>query len=323
MALESIAWPSPPEFTDLVDGDQSYNMGIRFSHEDGGPCWGVEWRVPDSVPPPAGGVHAVSIWDVATETRVAYQEFVPVPGGLQSIEFDTKPVLDPAPALYIAAVYTLHYVFRARSVNPVLSPSGKIVADDGRLTTFNGGAPLATFPNDTFASWYYVSPIMDDGGSVPPNEGSAALGLDLTVAATGARDSAGSAALGLGLGVAATGARDSEGAAAVGLGLAVAATGSAPHGGSVALTLDLALAGAGERDSLGAAALGLGLAVSGAGARGSAGSAALGLNLAVAATGSNGDVGCPVPPFPFTPRSGLVLPWAPRAVRSFPGGECT
>lgn len=322
MALESIAWPDPPAFTDLVDGDQSYNMGIRFSHEDGGPCWGVEWRVPDSVPPPAGGVHAVSIWELAGGTRVAYQEFVPVPGGFQSVEFTTKPTLDPAPALYIAAVYTLHYVFRARSVNPVTSPSGKIVADDGRLTTFNGGAAIAPIPNDTFASWYYVSPIMDDGGSEPPNEGSAALGLDLAVSATGSADHEGAAALGLGLAVAATGGRDSDGAAALGLGLAVAATGSSPHGGSAALTLGLALAGAGERDSLGSAALGLGLAPSGAGVRASLGAAALTLNLALSSAGSNGDIGCPVPVFPFTPRS-VTVAWTPRAVRSFPGGECT
>jgi len=322
MALESIAWPATPAFTDLVDPGQSYNMGIRFSHEDGGPCWGVQWRVPDTVTDPPGGTHAVAIWDVATASRVAYEEFTPVPGGLQSVEFTTKPTLDPAPALYVATVYTTHYVFRSPSTSEVTSPSGKIVADNGRLIGFNGGAPLAPYPPDPFNAWYYVSPIMDDGGTIPPNEGSAALGLDLAVAATGGRDSAGSAALEIGLGVAATGARNSEGAAALGLGLAVTATGSAPHGGSVALTLDLSPAGAGARDSLGAAAVGLGLAVSGAGARDSLGAAALALNLAVSGAGSNGDVGCPVPPFPFAPRSGLVLPWTPRAVRSFPGGDC-
>ena len=302
MALESIAWPEPPTFTDLEDPGQAYNMGIRFSHEDGGPCWGVEWRVPDTVSTPPGGTHAVGIWDVATGLRVGYEEFTPVPGGLQSVEFTTKPTLDPAPALYVATVYTVHYVFHARTVNPISSPSGKIVADDGRLADYNGGALTAPYPSSSFASWYYVSPIMDDGGSEPPNEGSAALGLDLSVSATGARNS--------------------EGAAAVGLGLAVAATGSSPHGGSVALTLDLALAAQGARASLGSADVGLGLALAAQGARASLGAAALGLNLAVSSSGSNGDIGCPVPPFPFTPRSGLVLPWTPRAVRSFPGGEC-
>lgn len=301
MALESIAWPSPPAFTDLVDGDQSYNMGIRFSHQDGGPCWGVQWRVPDSVPPPAGGVHAVAIWDVATSTRVAYQEFIPVAGGFQSVEFTTKPTLNPAPALYVAAVYTLHYVFRAQSVPDVYSPSGKIAADNGRLAASNVGANSAPYPGDPFTAWYYVSPIMDDGGS-DPSEGSAALGLDLAVAATGARDSAGSAALGLDL--------------------ALAATGSAPHGGSAALTIDLALAATGARGSAGSAALGIGLAPSGTGARNSAGSSALALKLAVSGAGSNGDIGCPVPPFPFTPRS-VSVALTPRAVKSFLGGECT
>lgn len=322
MALESIAWPEPPTFTDLVDPGQSYNMGIQFSHEDGGPCWGVEWRVPDTVSDPPGGTHAASIWEVASGTRVAYQEFVPVPGGLQDIEFTSKPTLDPAPALYVAAVYTTHYVFHARTVNPVTSPSGKISADDGRLAAFNGGATLAPYPADPFASWYYVSPIMDDGGSEPPNEGSAALGLDLAVAATGARDSAGSAALGLGLAVAAVGSAPHGGSAALTIDLALAATGGRDSAGSAALGLGLALDSAGARTSLGAAALGLGLAPSGAGARVSLGAAALTLNLAVSGAGSNGDIGCPVPVFPFSPRS-VTVAWTPRAVRSFPGGECT
>lgn len=156
--------------------------------------------------------------------------------------------------------------------------------------TFIGSA--TAYPTNTFnGNKYYVGPVFTP--TVEPAEGAAALGLDLAVAATGARNS--------------------EGAAPLGLSLAVAAIGSSPHGGSVALTLGMAVAGAGERDSVGATALGLNLAVAAAGERASAGSAALGLNLALAGEGSNGDVGCPVPAFP----------WTPRAVRSFPGGECT
>lgn len=176
--------------------------------------------------------------------------------------------------------------------------------------TFIESATL--YPTKTFnGNKYFIGPVFTP--TVEPAEGEAALGLGLAVAATGSSPNGGVAALGLGLAVAAAGARNSEGVAALGLNLAVAATGSAPHGGSVALTLDLALAAAGERESAGSAAFGLGLALAAAGERESAGSAALGLNLALAGEGSNGDIGCPVPTFPFTPR----------AVRSFPGGECT
>jgi hypothetical protein len=133
----------------------------------------------------------------------------------------------------------------------------------------------------------------------------------------------GTAAVGLDLAVAASGARDSEGLAALGLGLAVAASGSSPNGGSAALSLNFALAGTGARESASSAALGLGLAVAASGLRDSLGASALGLNLRVSATGSNGDVGCPVLPFPFGPSLISGYPWSDRAVKSFPGGDCS
>jgi hypothetical protein len=322
MALESIAWPAPPGVTDANDGTQCYNMGRVFTLTADAPVVGVEWRVPDSVATP-NGPHAIALWDVTSGTRLAYKEITPTPGGAEQFLFDVGDIHDGLTTeVLLASVYMNHYCYNTSEMIGATSPSGTIVADEMLLIPFNGGAAIAPIPDSGTALNFYVSPIVNAGGD-PPNEGSADVGLGLAVAATGARDSEGSAALGLGLAVAATGARDSEGAAALGLGLAVSATGSAPHGGSAALTINFALAGAGERDSLGAAALGLGLALAGAGERASSGSAALGLNLALAASGSNGDVGCPVPPYPFSPRAGITLPWTPRAVRSFPGGECT
>lgn len=179
MGQEYLTFPIEPTSTDLVDGTQAYNMGIRFSSLAAGrPCYGVRWRVPDSVSTPPGGTHAVSIWSEDTLTRLAYQEFVPVPGGYQNVFFvdglgAPAPItLDAAPALYVAAVYTVHYVFASRTVTPISSPSGNLSGDLGRLASFNGGAATAPIPNDQFGTpWYYVSPIVDDGvaGGVTPD----------------------------------------------------------------------------------------------------------------------------------------------------------
>jgi hypothetical protein len=150
---------------------------------------------------------------------------------------------------------------------------------------------------NTGASGNYVLNYPTPGGVVEPAEGESALGLDL--------------------GVAAAGARDSRGAAAVGLGMAAAVSGSASASGAVALTLGLSAAATGARASLGAAAVGLGLAPAAAGVRSSGGAAAVGLSLAISASGSNGDTGRPVTPFPFTPEPGSSYPWTPRPVKSF------
>jgi hypothetical protein len=149
------------------------------------------------------------------------------------------------------------------------------------------------------------------------NFGNANYWADFVFVPEGDDPAEGTVDTGLNLAVAATGARSSSGTAAVGLGLAVAAQGSAPASGTVALTLGLGVAATGARASLGAADVGLGLSPAATGARSSGGSADLGLNLAVSAAGSNGDTGRPVSPFPFTPRPGSSYPWTPRPVKSF------
>ena len=152
------------------------------------------------------------------------------------------------------------------------------------------------FPTDAFNNGCYFVDVEFTTGD-DPAEGSAALGLDLALAATGARDSGGVAALGLALAVAGSGSISAEGVAAAGLGLTVAAAGARPASGSVALSLGLSVASTGARDSGGVAALGLGLAVS--------------------ATGSNGQTGRPVKPWPGTVVPVSSYPWTPRPVRSF------
>lgn len=101
-----------------------------------------------------------------------------------------------------------------------------------------------TYADGDTASWTWDGTNGNSTSSevTLPSQGSVALGLDLAVAAVGARDSAGAAAIGLDLAVAAAGARDSAGVAALGL--------------------DLAVDARGERSSAGVASLGLGLAVS-------------------------------------------------------------
>jgi hypothetical protein len=301
VADESISWPVAPSVTDANDGTQCYNMGRVFTLTADAPVVGVEWRVPDSVATP-NGTHAVALWDQTSGTRLAYQEVVPTPGDYQQFLFDPGDIHDGLTTeTLIAAVYMNHYCYDADEGIGSTSPSGTAVAGEMLLVPFNGGAATAPIPDQATTLNFYVSPIVSVGDD--PAEGSADIGLDLSLAATGARDSAGSVD--------------------IDLGLSLAATGSSPNGGSAAFSLDLSLAATGARDSTGSADIGLDLSLAATGARDSTGSADIGLDLSLAATGSNGDVGCPVAPFPWAPRAGSATPWSPRTVASFPGGECT
>ena len=157
---EAVALGSPT-YTDLVDGTQSYNMGMEFSLVTGKDCVGVQWRAPDTAGAPAGGTHAVAIWD-PTNTRIRYEEFTPVDGVLQDILFTTDgPVAIASSGVYIATVYTLRYVFTSGSPSGLTSPSGNVVAGTGRLTTYNGGAASAPYPIDSFGSTYHISPLIE------------------------------------------------------------------------------------------------------------------------------------------------------------------
>lgn len=295
MAVESLTFPDPPTLTNGNDGGQDYNLGIRFSVDEIVPCVGVRWvRTPDSVsPPPTGGSHVAAVWVNDTEIRVAEKSFSPTPATDNfDVLFDAPIMLSPAPQLYVVSIFTKDYVFRASGGVEVTSPSGTMQADQGKLAANTD--PL-TFPASNQPAYYYVSPLIDIGGT--PAQGAAAVILDLAVAATGGRAS--------------------QGAAAAGFGLAVAAVGSAPARGTAALDLGLAMAATGARSSGGSAAVGLNLAVAGSGLRAASGTSALGLGLAVSASGSNGDNGRPVQSFPFTPEPVSGYPWTPRPVKSF------
>lgn len=180
MALEGLAWPAEPADTDEVDGGQSYNMGTLFGIAAGGSatdCFGVQWRVPDAVSAPSGGVHAAALWDVASSTRLAYKEFTPAPGGYQDILFDDSVPIPPFTE-FIACVYTVHYVYRS-SAPPtgwhVFSPSGNIDAYQSRLADTNIGAPAAPMPTNTPTLWFYVAPITGSESTDPETSGTAGV----------------------------------------------------------------------------------------------------------------------------------------------------
>jgi hypothetical protein len=285
VANEALAWPNPtPALTDNADGTQTYQMGVAFTVDADQSCVGVQWRVPDTVSPPAGGVHAAGLFNSDTNDKLGYKEFTPVPGGYQDILFDTPVDLVPG-VTYAASIYTLHYVFRASNPSGVSTPSGSATATEGRLEGDNGGAATADTPSGVTTATFYISPLI--AGAAAPASGDAALGLDLGVAAAGGRPSAGTAnGTTLDLAVSATGGRPSTGVASVTLDLALAAQGGRPSAGTSALGLDLAIAATGARPSGGMAALGLGLALAAAGEVPTpGGAAALGLNLVLVAAG--------------------------------------
>jgi len=172
MATETFPYPDPPTQTDNVDGTQSYNMGVAFTVDEAVECSGVEWRVPNSVSAPAGGVHVVSLWKDGV--RVRNQSFTPTPGVKQQVPFTSQGnvTLNPGEAL-IAAVFTVHYVFTSgAAVYPVDVPSGRATATASRLTSNGNPTDL---PDVGGTAIYHVSPIIEVAEEAPPVALSGAL----------------------------------------------------------------------------------------------------------------------------------------------------
>ena len=299
------------------------SLGTRFHVTEPGDAVRARFYCPPSGPGGSGAVN-MRLYRVADAALLATASF---PSPTVGAWNEAPWIVSGSPAsvpLVINTVYSTSYVTPNRYVAstayawPKVS-SGLRIESEVPGGYFSSGDAL---PAGTFGGNNYYADIVIEFGGEAPSEGSAALGLDLAVAATGGRISVATADLGIGLAVTATGSSPHGGSAALTLDLGLTATGARDSAGSAALGLGLAPAATGGRDSVGAAALGLGLAPSGTGARASLGAAALTLNLAVSGAGSNGDIGCPVPLFPFAPRS-VTVALTPRAVRSFPGGECT
>lgn len=165
MTTEALVFPDPPTVTNGNDGNQDYNLGIRFSVDESVSCVGVRWvRTPDFITStPNGGSHVAAVWTVVGETRVAFKNFTPPPAGADNFDvlFDTPITLDPSPTLYVVSIFTRDYVFRASVGAQLDSPSGTMQADQGKLAS--SGDPL-TYPASNQAAYYYISPIIDLGG---------------------------------------------------------------------------------------------------------------------------------------------------------------
>jgi hypothetical protein len=273
---------------DLPD---KYSLGTRFQPAVDGQATHGEWYFPITSPsqPVQIGIFRNSDEVLLGSTTFAGGESA----GRHQVAF--SPAID--------LVAGVEYTVAIWSSDTYVSTSGYFASDktSGDLYCpavagrFLVSASL-DFPDQSFGNANYWPDLIFVPDS-DPAEGSAALGLDLAVAATGARSSSAVAALGLGLAVASSGSISAEGQAAAGLGLAVAASGARPASGTVALSLNLA--------------------VSASGVRSASGAAALGLNLTVSASGSNGQTGRPVKPWPGTVVPVSSYPWTPRPVRSF------
>lgn len=197
MAYEVLAWPGPPTFLDLEDGGQAYNLGIRFQVTESLPCAGVEWNpVPATVSAPPLGSHVASLWD-GDGNRLAAAAFVPTPGLEQRVLFDAAVTLLPG-VDYIAAVYTIHYVFRPSGGVWPTSFSGRVIADTGRLAAYSGGPDNpAAAPSGNSTGLFYVGPLVGSDESPPEDHtttGTAAAVLAATAGASTARITTGAGA---------------------------------------------------------------------------------------------------------------------------------
>jgi hypothetical protein len=158
--LEAINWVAAPALTNVDDGPTAaYSMGCSFTVTTPKLCYGLRWRVPDSLITPAVGYFA-NLWQIAPDVQQKKQAIVPVAGGDQDFLWDA-PVLLANTEQYTVGVTTVKYSFRAAaSVGgfPFASPSGNVLANTGRLTDpANPDAP----PSSSFASIYYVSPLVE------------------------------------------------------------------------------------------------------------------------------------------------------------------
>lgn len=159
--LESLAWPNTtPNLTNAADGSTTYTMGIRFHLLQATRCFGVRWRVPDTVTPAPAGGHQVTLWNATTTAQITIKAFTPTAGVYQDVLFDAPVDLVAAPQEYVAAVTTVRYVHRAPTPTSgwlIESPSLNLRADKGRLVA----NAAVTYPNQGQDALYYVSPIVE------------------------------------------------------------------------------------------------------------------------------------------------------------------
>lgn len=158
--LEAIDWVDVPTLTNADDGPTAaYHMGCQFTVVAAKPCYGLRWRVPDSLITPGVGYFA-TLYQIAPNFQHKKMAITPAAGGNQDFLWDA-PVDLLTTEQYTVGVTTVKYTFRAAaSVGgfPLASPSGNVVASTGRLS--DPADPDAP-PSSSFASIYYVSPLVE------------------------------------------------------------------------------------------------------------------------------------------------------------------
>jgi len=197
VATETLTFPDPPTLTNGNDANQDYGLGLRFSVDEAVPCVGVRWvRTPDSVAAtPNLGSWVASVWTVVGETRIAFKNFTPTPATDNfDVLFDDPVMLDPSPTLYVVSIFSRDYVYRASGGIELVSPSGMMQADQGKLAA--SGDPT-TFPASNQASFYFVSPIIDLGGDPEEHDttGTGALTVAASAVTAAVKPTSGTAAL--------------------------------------------------------------------------------------------------------------------------------
>jgi hypothetical protein len=239
VATETLVFPDPPTLTNGNDSNQDYNLGIRFSVDEAVPCVGVRWvRTPDSVAAtPNGGSWVAAIWAVVGETRIAFKNFTPTPATDDfDVLFDAPVMLEAAPTLYVASIFSRDYVYRQWLGGDASSPSGMVQGDEGRLSS--SGDPT-TYPSQQQAARYFVSPIIDLGG---PEEhdttGTAALTVGASAAVSTSRPSTGAAGLTATATAARTTSRSTTGRAELAAGASAARTTARTTAGVARVLLD-------------------------------------------------------------------------------------
>lgn len=157
VTYEAVDWLNPPSLTTGDDGSP-YVMGCDFTVSETLSCAGAEWRVPDSITPAPAGGYQVSLWSVSPELQLASTAFTPVAGTTQRILF-SAPVSVVAGITYNVSMFTRLYSFRSASgAFPFSSPSGKMSAITGRLTSTSNPNVRAA---GNFSSIFYVSPLVE------------------------------------------------------------------------------------------------------------------------------------------------------------------
>lgn len=218
---DSIFTTQVPVIADANDAT-AYTLGTKWSANVAGEITHGRWYFPGTAP--SGPVDWV-LYDDVSQAELGRATFTSTAPGWQTVALAT-PVSYPTPGVeWIAAVETPdRYV---ATVN-FFTTSGNVVS--GALTApadaHNGRLGVGSvYPAGTFNdSCYFADLVFAPAGT--PHQGAADIGVDLAIAATGARVSAGDAAAALALDLSAVGHRAAAGDAPISVILSVTATGS-------------------------------------------------------------------------------------------------